>query len=355
MKIKRILATALALLLTAGVGFGTTGSFISDKASVVASALNIDDEFNTLSEVTDFLDNHNYDEAIDYLNNNDIYYYTETNENDHTTINIKYCCDYHNKNHDYFCVKEQDGFLYLIDNNEVEIMGYVGNNTKVNIPETINGLPVKRLSYIAGSAGVTYDETGKPAGGGGGGGVWYFDVNQELPELNMYIPETVEELGHVCTSDINGVKFNQFRIYFDNPVNITYKANSPIEKFINENKNLFDFGSNVHFNVGEPFADDTPPVTTTTTTTNTNNNGSTTTTTTGNNNNGTTTTTTTGNNNNGATTTKNNGNTNNGGTSAGTKSTASTSNPNTGIGAAATLGLTLLGLGAVVVSKNKNK
>lgn len=167
---------------------------------------------------------------------------------------------------DSIYVKESNGFLYVENDGYAIICGYAGEKTNITIPETIDGLTVKKLSVTFSCGSCQYYEDGTLMGGAGNVTANFSFENPNVSSaknINIYIPETVEEIGNVYNLD-GGDIWLDFCFRSNANINISYASGSAVEAFCNKYGDYIrtestwggDAGS-VTYGVGTPFTDNT--------------------------------------------------------------------------------------------------
>lgn len=269
---KKIIAGIMAVALVFGSAVSTSDIAVLDDTAIKVSAENSEKAKDDVL-LRNKLCKMNYDEAIEFLNS---YYggiYAEKYDTRAFKLYIyKTLFNENNEITDQIYAKRYNDFLYAEENGKTVILGYIGENTSVNIPESINGLPVKAISTHFGMYCFwAVDDKDSLAGLGGGDAARPFIRRNDLSELNIYIPESVERIiertdpGCIINNSIFGTNgefgddiYNTLGTNY--PIRLTYAENSPIEKYLKENADSINLGENVTYGVGNPFVNVTGKV-----------------------------------------------------------------------------------------------
>lgn len=322
MKNKKILAGIMAVTMVFG-------------SAISASAASGD--YSQYEDLRTYLTNHTFNEAVQMLDSEGIYYIIDTFDSDKTLV--VFCdsdawgmdtgVDLENAGTVYY----EGSFLYVIENGNVEVVSCEGGEGETyTIPETINGMAVTSIkgrfqSEFAYDEDNNYDFCVNEFGGPG-----RFDFFKGTS--NLIIPDSITEIGEYVLSEMSyyGTKIlchegsyaQEYAIENDIPYEII-----PYETTDSENSSESSSES-----TGESSSNENSE-------TNSSENS-------GNSQNSSDENVTTSSE---SSSENSSSKTSDGSSTAGKTNTASTSNPNTG--AAAGLALAAVGLGAAVVTKRR--
>ncbi len=226
---KKIVAVALAFALVFGI-VGTFGGVDKGVFAVNASADSLIPEIKTYEDFMQNIHSFSREELLDYFEKlNDKIYVKEQSYSDDSITVSWFLCKPTNEKFDIDCfVKQQDGILYSVDNGEVSICGYAGNDPLVIIPSEIEGFPVASIKVIRSYGSVVYDkETGKIIGVAGDAkgdfSVFY------AKELTIVVPDSVREFGY--NFEIDGKTDYWWQISPVEKLRFEYNKGSEAQKF----------------------------------------------------------------------------------------------------------------------------